>query len=135
MAYSKTQIEQSFSKIIKKISDEGFSLRTALSQEDMPSSQTFYKWIDDDEIKSKQYARACEERAEYMAQEILDIADENNADAYIDDEGNAKIDGNVVQRSKLRVDTRKWLMSKQAPKKYGDKTDTTVKQDITISFK
>ena len=42
-------------------------------------------------------------------------------DTYMDADGNVKTDNEVIQRSKLRVDTRKWLASKMAPKKYGDK--------------
>lgn len=62
-------------------------------------------------------------RAESMADEIIEIADENNADVYVDDNGVARIDGNAVQRSRLKVEARKWLISKMNPKKYGDKID------------
>ena len=37
-----------------------------------------------------------------------------------------------VQRSKLRVDTRKWLMSKLAPKKYGEKVDLEHSGEVAI---
>ena len=86
---------------------------------------TFYEWIDNDEAKSKQYARACEARAETIVDEIIDLADTSNADMYLDDNGNAQIDGAAIQRSKLQVDTRKWLVGKLNPKKYGDKVDVT----------
>ena len=55
-----------------------------------------------------------------MFEEILEIADENNADAYVVD-GETKIDGNTVQRSKLKIDARKWMLGKMQPTKYGDK--------------
>jgi hypothetical protein len=32
----------------------------------------------------------------------------------------------AVQRARLKVDTRKWLLSKLQPKKYGDKLDMNV---------
>lgn len=86
----------------------------------MPSSKTFYEWIDEDKEKVKQYARACQDRQDLLFDEILEIADENEADVYKDDDGNVKIDGNTVQRSRLKVDARKWALSKMNPKKFGD---------------
>lgn len=99
------------------------------------SSKTFYEWLDDDEEKVKLYARACEDRAEALLDEMLDIVDSSEADIYKDDEGNTKIDGNVVQRARLQYDARKWLVSKLNPKKYGDKVDlTTNGKDLIINF-
>ena len=124
MAYTDEQIEAIFKDITKQIS-EGESLRQVLRQTDKPNRSTFYEWISKDEDKSDQYAHACKERATLIFDEIIEIADENNADVYIDDTGAAKIDGNTVARSRLRVDTRKWALSKMNPKKYGDKVDVT----------
>lgn len=121
MAYSSEEKENILNSIFESISN-GDSLRTSLCINKI-SSQTFFKWIDSDIEKSKQYARACEMRAESMADEIIEIADENNADVYVDDNGVARIDGNAVQRSRLKVEARKWLISKMNPKKYGDKID------------
>lgn len=53
MAYSVTEIEKCFDLICKKIT-KGQALRTILKDADMPSSSTFYIWLDSDEIKSKQ---------------------------------------------------------------------------------
>lgn len=64
-----------------------------------------------------------------MAEEILEIADNGENDTYIDEHGNKRTDHDVVARSRLRVDARKWLASKMAPKRYGDKVETTVKGD------
>ncbi len=126
MAYTKKQIETIFSEICDKISKEGLSLRKVLALKDMPDAVTFYKWIDSSKSKIKRYARACELRADFFADEILEISDTQNIDAYLDDDGKIVIDGATVQRSKLKVDTRKWLMGKTSPKKYGDKVDLTV---------
>lgn len=65
-----------------------------------------------------------------MAEEILDIADDATNDWMADnyDEGKTpgyELNGENIQRSKLRVDTRKWLMAKMKPKRYGDKLDVT----------
>jgi hypothetical protein len=74
--------------------------------------------------------RARELQAEYMAEDILTIADEECTTVRADkhgtqDDGDGKtevvFDSTAVQRNRLRVDARKWLLSKLAPKKYGDK--------------
>lgn len=119
MAYTPQQKETILNSIFNDI-ENGLSLRKSLLKQEL-SSKTFYEWIEDDAEKVKQYARATEMRAEALLDEMLEIADENNADVYIDDTGEAKIDGNTVQRSRLQYDARKWLASKLNPKKYGDR--------------
>jgi hypothetical protein len=88
----------------------GESLRAICKSEGMPPESTVRTWaIDDREGFAAQYARAREAQMDALAEELIDIAD---------DVGKTDED---VQRSRLRVDTRKWLMSKIAPKRYGDK--------------
>ncbi len=67
------------------------------------------------------YARAREAQADRMAEDILQIADDGTRDTYIDSEGRERTDQDVIARSRLRVDARKWLAAKMAPKKYGEK--------------
>jgi hypothetical protein len=71
---------------------------------------TVFRWLADEERQTfrEQYARAREEQAECLADEIVGIADGDNEDAD-------------PQRDKLRVDARKWVAAKLKPKKYGDK--------------
>lgn len=95
----------------------GESVRRICMDADMPSQPTFYAWLAKHETFLKNYARAREDQADKMAEEILDIADDRYQD--IDEEG--RVNQEAIQRARLRVDTRKWLMSKMAPKKYGDK--------------
>lgn len=125
MAYSVTEIEKCFDLICKKIT-KGQALRTILKDADMPSSSTFYIWLDSDEIKSKQYARATELRADNIFEDIIDIADDNRKDLLTDKDGNERTNSDVIQRSRLMVDARKWYLSKLNPKKYGDKIETTL---------
>ena len=99
----------------------GESLRKIVSDADMPASSTVFKWLSEQRSFAEQYARAREAQMEVMAQEIIDIADDGRNDTYIDEEGNEHTNQDAINRSKLRVDTRKWLMSKLAPKKYGDR--------------
>jgi hypothetical protein len=60
-----------------------------------------------------------------MAEDILDISDDGTNDYMETDDGKLQYNGDSVQRAKLRVDTRKWLMAKMKPKVYGDKLDMT----------
>ncbi|MES3041814.1 MAG: terminase small subunit protein [Pseudomonadota bacterium] len=86
------------------------------------SQPSLWKWLAEDESFSKQYARAKEECADFIAEEILEIADDGKNDTYTDDKGNVCTNQDVIARSRLRVDARKWYASKLAPKKYGEKT-------------
>jgi len=84
---------------------------------------TVLTWIDDPDQpeRAKRYARAREVRADKLVEEIMSISDDGRNDTYVDDNGNKKTDWDIVARSKLRVDSRKWFASKLAPKKYGDR--------------
>ena len=81
----------------------------------------------------EQYARAREAQADKMAEDILQIADDGANDTYTDDKGNVLTDHDVVARSRLRVDARKWLASKMAPKKYGDKVELSGNKDAPLT--
>ncbi len=107
---------------------EGQSIRTACTAEDMPCTTTVFKWLRENKDFAQQYARATEERTEAMSEDILDIADDGSNDLMTIQKGNQSYEienKEVTNRSRLRVDTRKWLMSKMKPKKYGDKVDLT----------
>lgn len=89
----------------------------------MPAKSTVFKWLAGNKGFADQYARAREVQAETMAEDILSIADDGSNDTYKDDEGHPRTDQDVIARSRLRVDARKWLASKLLPKKYGDKVE------------
>lgn len=99
----------------------GESLRKICADDSMPSTSTVCKWLSERREFSEQYARAREVQADVLADEILEIADDGSSDTYIDSDGKERTDQEVVARSRLRVDARKWYASKLAPKKYGDK--------------
>ncbi len=102
---------------------EGMSLRKVCELPGMPAMSTFLRWMADEQHAElrEQYARAREAQADALAEEILQIADDGRNDTQVDEDGNVFIDHDVIARSRLRVDARKWLASKMAPKKYGDK--------------
>lgn len=88
---------------------------------DFPSEDTIRKWRLRIPSFGGMYARAKQLQAELLAEEVLAIADDGSKDSYTDDEGNEKCDNEWMQRSRLRIDTRKWIACKLAPKLYGDK--------------
>jgi hypothetical protein len=77
----------------------------------------------DAEFQEK-YTRAREDQADYLVDEIIEIADEAPTEAIIG-ESVVKYDATAIARNRLRVDTRKWAASKMKPKKYGEKLDLT----------
>ena len=121
MAYTEENKEKIFSLICDEL-EKGYSLRLILRREDMPSSRTFFKWVDEDKEKVKQYERSLELRSEMLFDEIIEIADKQSEDVGEDENGNKVINHNIVQRNRLQIDARKWALSKMFPKKFGDKT-------------
>lgn len=120
--------EQEIINEVCQLIEEGMSLRKAVKKIGINHS-TFFKYIDNDEngesnMRKAQYARAMELRAEFMADEILDISDDSSNDTIYTEKGEIE-NKEWTNRSKLRVDSRKWLLSKLMPKKYGDKIDVT----------
>ena len=101
---------------------EGKSLRTVCLAEDMPCKETVFRWIGNNEEFRRQYVKAKEEASDALFEETLDIADETLEVIRSGEERKANA---YAQANKLRVDTRKWMMSKMKPKKYGDKMDVT----------
>lgn len=119
-----TKYSQELANLICENLAIGQSLRTVCLKEDMPSIATVFNWFKVYPDFLVQYARATEERSEAMAEDILDIADDGTND-WMEINGRDVPDQEAIQRSKLRVEARKWLMSKMKPKKYGDKVDLT----------
>lgn len=105
----------------------GHTLRSVCSEKGMPRAHTVIGWTLVNPAFREHYVRAREIGYLQMADGILDIADDGSND-YVERlraDGSKVVlfDGEHVQRSRLRVDTRKWLMSKALPKLYGDKLE------------
>jgi hypothetical protein len=93
-----------------------------------PPCRTIRNWIADNQEFAAQYARAKDLQADFLAEQIIEISDDDSEDEIFvggDDEtgaGTKRVANNeFIQRSRLRVEARKWVASKLAPKKYGDK--------------
>lgn len=114
---------------------EGISVREICAADDMPCQKSIYRWLvspDHEQFRQK-YTEARQAQAERLAEEILEIAD-NGTNDYVErlvkDGAVVLADHDHIQRSKLRVDTRKWLLSKLQPKKYGEKVELSGSVEI-----
>jgi hypothetical protein len=121
--------------LIGSLLAEGQSLRKILATENMPHMSTIMDWLAKGYSKdakepyrsfAEHYARGREAQAEVFADEIVDISDDSTQDEIFTDEGKRVCNVEFVQRSKLRIDARKWVASKLLPKKYGEKVQTEV---------
>ena len=117
---------------------DGVSVRQACIEHGQNRSE-LYKWLRKNPDFADQYARAKEESAEPYAEEMLDIADDGRNDW--EERENARtgetyiaLNREAIERSRLRIETRKWIASKLKPKKYGDKVqhDVDGKLEITL---
>lgn len=101
--------------IIDGMALEGLSCFKACEAVGVPIG-SFIRWTVEDAELAESYTRARETLVERMAAETLAIAD-----APVGSTEHGTTDSGAVQKQRLQVDTRKWLLSKIAPKKYGDK--------------
>jgi hypothetical protein len=101
--------------------ENGETLASICREEAMPKRRTVYDWMQADADFSARFARARELGADAIAEDALKIADDGQNDTYTDDNGNERTREDVIQRSKLRVETRLKLLAKWCPKKYGEK--------------
>ena len=110
-------------ELINTICEEmakGRSLRSVLRDKDMPSDKAFFSWIDGNEERVRQYAGAREARADVIFEQILLISDSQEGDTITLEDGKEVTNHDVIQRARLRVDSRKWMLGKMQPKKYGE---------------
>lgn len=100
-------------------------MREICRDETMPHREAVRRWLMSNEKFRGQYAYAREMQADFHAEELLEIADDATNDWMRrngkEDEPGWVVNSEHIQRSRTRIDTRKWLMSKLAPKRYGEK--------------
>ena len=102
----------------------GLSLRKACEAEGGPDPSTVLRWTEQLPEFAQQYTQARARGYELLADEIIEISDDSSADV-IETEHGPKVNSEVVARSRLRVDSRKWMLSKMLPKTFGDKIEAT----------
>ena len=100
--------------VIERILD-GVSLRDALKSTGL-TPQAFHRRLQGDRSRAVAYAHAQQLRADFLADELLEIADGEDDAA----------------KARNRIDVRKWLASKLHTQKYGDRVELNVSQTIDI---
>ncbi len=120
--------EEMAATICSRLAD-GESLRAICRDEGMPRESTVRAWaIQENHPFYAQYAQAREIAYHSMADELFEIAD-NGSNDWMErndkDNPGYEANGEHMQRSRLRVDTRKWALARMLPKVYGDKTENT----------
>jgi len=126
-----------FDDICESIAN-GESLRSICLRDDMPDQRTVHRWLvkDDGGALCQQYAHAREVQADTIFDEILDIADDAANDwmerAGENSEG-WQLNGEHIQRSRVRIDARKWMAGKMRPKKYGEKLDVEHSGELKVT--
>ena len=98
--------------------EEGESLRKICQDKKMPNRSSINKWLSENKAFSDQYARACVVRRENKFDEMYSIAEVTTD----------------VPRARLLVDVLKWQLSKEEPKKYGDKLEVDNQHSGEVSF-
>lgn len=115
-------------EILEHLAD-GRTLNSICKEVRFPNERTVRRWaLDPQHEFSPKYARAREIGYHSMADDILEIADNACNDWMVrhgDDDAGWQANGDHIQRSRLRIDSRKWLLSKALPKIYGDKLALT----------
>lgn len=91
--------------------------------DEMPAKATVFRWLREKKEFKDNYEVALIERTEDDVEDIRDIADDGANDYSTDGEGNTTLNSENIQRSRLRVDVRKWIASKRLPKKYGERIE------------
>lgn len=99
-----------------------------------PHPATIMRWLaaEENTYFREQYARAKELQADFIVEKCYEIADDGTNDYMTITKGKESYNveyREVVNRSKLRVDLRRWHVGKLAAKKYGDKLEHSVDPD------
>ena len=105
----------------------GASMRQSCIKAGIGAS-TWIDWVTADRELGERYARAREGLLDAMVDQILTLAD-----APVPLLDNGATDPGLVRQRQLQIDARRWVLSKLAPNKYGDRLDVQV-SDSRISI-
>jgi hypothetical protein len=124
-------------KLCRELASSSDGLRRICrSNRKFPSRSTVLRWLGENKDFRSQYASARDFQFQSLADEILEIADQVRIGTVTKTHANGKRErrtGDMVDRARLQVDTRKWLLSKLLPKKYGDHLEVETSQGDPIS--
>lgn len=136
MARPSVYTAESADKIISLLT-EGQTLREICrNDEELPAESTVRLWVADDrEGFAPRYTRAREVGYMVWFDEIIEIADDGSNDWMVRNKGEGEsetvVDHEHISRSRERINTRKWALSKALPKLFGDRLDLNAKHDVS----
>lgn len=113
---------------------QGASLRKACRELNGPDPSTVLRWTEEFAPFAQQYADARARGYAMLADELIEIADDSSGDT-IETEDGPRHNAEFAARSRLRLDTRKWMLSKMLPKVYGDKLDLNHTGQVSVSLR
>jgi hypothetical protein len=110
-------------EIIGRVS-AGKALSTVLADPGYPTWVSFHAMMEQDDKLRQAYEKAVQDRADKLADEILQLSDEQMPEGLEGAMASA-----WVQQKRMQVDARKWIASKLKPRTYGDRIDMTVRDE------
>jgi len=113
----------------------GATLNDACSSPTSPSRSAIYRWLHKHSEFRNSYDMARAERAQAWAEEIIDIAENTSGDLLPGPGGGLVQNDAAIQRDRLRVDTRKWLMARSDPKRFGDRQHHEITSTETLALR
>ena len=120
MARPKEHTEKRADEFCSRIA-MGASLRSVCAQEDMPSHQTIYRWLREYPEFSEQYVIAKQDRADFSAEKLHDLAEDALSGKY------------EPQQVRVAADIIKWTTGKHHSRVYGDKITTEHTGSVGVS--
>jgi hypothetical protein len=136
--YEPTLYSREIAQVICDRLAAGESLTAICNDGGMPCTRTVARWVIGDAGPgfTAQYREARDMGLDVLADEVLAIADDSSQDVITktDERGRTYrgIDHEHVNRSRLRVDARKWYLCKLAPKKYGERLDMGISGSLQV---
>jgi hypothetical protein len=119
--------------ICELVSSTGFGLlKLTKLYPELPDKITINRWRYRVPDFRHQYAMAKIEQADILAEECLEIADDDSGDTKLSPDGFELCNTEFIARARLRVDTRKWLASKLLPKQYGQQAEEVKPENKSI---
>lgn len=119
--------------ICELVSSTGYGLlKLTQLYPELPDKVTINRWRHRVKTFRTQYALAKIEQADILAEECLEIADDDTFDTKLTPEGYEVCNTEFIARARLRVDTRKWLASKLLPKQYGQHAEEQKTEDKSV---
>jgi hypothetical protein len=125
--------EELFSKILRELSFSDNSIVNICKSNNI-SADAFFDWLIKYENLSQRYTRARERQADFLADQIIEIANEKSGDIVKIMKDGKLIeveDKEFVSRSKLKIEARKWIASKLKPKKYSERIEVDQKTEVS----